>query len=112
MHTEVDFKHILTGMKTRILRVNKTFLDISGYSEEEVLGWTEKEAMRVIHPKDRPGFNAVTVKAFIGKFKKPYSYDYRALKKDGSYSKVRILVTGIQQPDKSFMLITNYLKLE
>ena len=112
MHTEVDFKHILTGMKTRILRVNKTFLDISGYSEEEVLGWTEKEAMSVIHPKDRPGFNAVTIKAFIGKFKKPYSYDYRALKKDGTYSKVRILVTGIQQPDKSFMLITNYLKLE
>ena len=112
MHCEVDFKHIITGLKTRVLRVNQTFLDISGYSEEEVLAWTEKEGMEVIHPKDRPGFKVIMVKAFLGKFKKPYSYDYRAIKKDGSYRKVRILVTGIQQPDKSFMLITNYILLD
>ena len=112
MHTEVDFKHILSGMRTRILRVNKSFLDISGYSEEEVLAWTEKEALNVIHPKDRPGFNAVTIKAFLGKFKKPYFYDYRAIKKDGSYKKVRIIVTGIQQPDKSFLLIANFILLD
>ena len=112
MHCEVDFKHIITGMKTRVLRVNQTFLDISGYSEEEVLAWTEKEAMNVVHPKDRAGFKVIMVKAFLGKFKKPYSYDYRAIKKDGSYRNVRILVTGIQQPDKSFMLITNYLLLD
>ena len=112
MHCEVDFKHIITGLKTRVLRVNQTFLDISGYSEEDVLAWTEKEAMNVIHPKDRPGFKVIMVKAFLGKFKKPYSYDYRAIKKDGSYRKVRILVTGIQQPDKSFMLITNYIILD
>ena len=68
--------------------------------------------MEIIHPKDRPGFKAITVKAFLGKFKKPYSYDYRAIKKDGSYTKVRIMVTGIQQPDKSFMLITNYILLD
>ncbi len=112
MHSEVDFKHIITGMRTRVLRVNQTFLEMSGYTEEEVLAWTEKEAMNVIHQKDRRGFKVAMVKAYLGKFKKPYSYDYLALRKDGSYIKVRILVTGIQQPDKSFMLITNYLKLE
>ncbi len=112
MHCEVDFKHIITGLKTRVLRVNQTFLEMSGYSEEEVLAWDEKEAMKVVHPKDRPGFKVAMVKAFLGKFKKPYSYDYRAIKKDGSYRKVRILVTGIQQPDKSFMLITNYIILD
>ena len=112
MHVEVDLKHIITGMKTRILRVNHTFLDMSGYSEAEVLAWTEKEAINIIHPKDRPGFKVIMVKAFLGKFKKPYSYDYRAIKKDGSYARVRILVTGIQQPDKSFMLITNYIHLD
>lgn len=112
MHTEVDFKHIITGMKSRILRVNKTFLEMSGYSEEEVLSWTEKEGMNIIHPKDRPGFKVKMVKAYLGKFKKPYSYDYYAIKKDGSYRRVRMLVTGIQQPDKSFMLITNYILLD
>ena len=112
MHAEVDIKHILTGMKVRFLRVNQIFLDMSGYSEKEVLSWTEKEGLNIIHPKDRTGFKVISVKAFLGKFKKPYSYDYRALNKDGSYSKVRILVTGIQQPDKSFMLITNYIRLD
>lgn len=112
LHVEVDFKHILTGMRTRFLRANQSFLEMSGYSEKEVLSWTEKEGMNIIHPKDRPGFKVITVKAFLGKFKKPYSYDYRAIKKDGSYRKVRILVTGIQQPDKSFMLITNYILLD
>ena len=112
MHAEVNLRHVLTGMKVRFLRVNQTFLDMSGFSEKEVLSWTEKEGMEIIHPKDRPGFQAITVKAFLGKFKKPYSYDYRAITKDGSYKKVRIMVTGIQQPDKSFMLITNYVLLE
>ncbi len=112
LHVEVDVKHILTGMRTRFLRVNQSFLEMSGYSEKEVLSWTEKEGMKIIHPQDRTGFKVITVKAFLGKFKKPYSYDYRAIKKDGSYRKVRILVTGIQQPDKSFMLITNYILLD
>ena len=112
LHAEVDLKHILTGMKVRFLRVNQSFLEMSGFSEKEVLSWTEKEGMEIIHPKDRTGFKVISVKAFLGKFKKPYSYDYRAIKKDGSYTKVRILVTGIQQPDKSFMLITNYILLD
>ena len=112
IHSTVDFKHIITGMTARFIRVNQTFLDMSGYSEEEVLSWTEKEGLNVIHPKDRTGFKVATIKAFLGKFKKPYSYDYRAIKKDGSYRKVKILVTGIQQPDKSFMLITNYILLD
>ena len=112
LHVEVDFKHILTGMRTHFLRANQSFLEMSGYSEKEVLSWTEKEGMKIIHPKDRAGFKVITVKAFLGKFKKPYSYDYRAIKKDGSYRKVRILVTGIQQPDKSFMLISNFILLD
>lgn len=112
LHVEVDFKHILTGMRTRFLRANQSFLEMSGYSEKEVLSWTEKEGMKIIYPKDRAGFKVITVKAFLGKFKKPYSYDYRAIKKDGSYRKVRILVTGIQQPDKSFMLISNFILLD
>ena len=112
MHVNVSFKHIIPEFKTRFLRVNQTFLDISGYSEEEVLSWTEKEGMNVIHPDDRAGFMKITAKAFLNKFRKPYTYDYRAVTKDGKYSNVRIVATGIQQPDKSFMLITNYILLD
>ena len=112
MHLDVDFKHLFDAVRLRVLRVNQTFLDFSGFSRETVLNWTEKEAFAVIHPHDFPGFKMAMTKAFLNKFKKPFTYEYRALRSDGSYIKVRIIETGVQQPDKSFMLITNYVVLE
>lgn len=112
MHVEGSLTSIVTGLKTRFLKVNQTFLEMSGYTEEEVLSWTEKEGMNIIHPDDRSGFKKMVAKAYLDKFRKPYSYEYRANNKDGSYSKVKIIATGIQQPDKSFLLITNYIRME
>ena len=112
MHMDVDFKHLFNVVSLRVLRVNQTFVQISGFPEEVVLNWTEKDAFAVIHPHDLAGFKFIMVKAFMDKFTKPVSYEYRALRRDGSYLKVKIIATGIQQPDKSFMLITNYIPLE
>ncbi len=112
MHVDVDFKNIISGIKLHVLRVNNIFLKITGFTEENVLNWTAKEAFSVIHPNDVLGFKVAMVKAFMAKFKKPVEYVYRARKNDGSYALVKIFVAGIQQPDKSFMVITNYLILE
>ena len=112
MHVDVNLLNIMHSIKLRVLRVNQTFLDISGFGQEEVLKWTEKEAFKVIHPLDRPGFFAACSKALLGKFKKPFTYDYRAIKSDGTYTSVRLWISGVQQPDKSFMLITNYILLD
>ena len=112
MHVNVNMKLIPWIGKTRVLRVNQMFTELSGFSRETVLNWTEKEALSVIHPLDRPGFMAVSFKAFVTKFKKPVSYDYRALTSEGKYVKVRIYATGVQQPDKSYMIITNYVLLD
>ncbi len=111
-HIELGFKNLIQGGKLRVLRVNKPFVELSGFSEEEVLCWTEKEAFGVVHPLDKPNFFAISTKAVINKFKKPYSIEYRALKKDGSYTRVKLLVSGVQQPDKSYLLITNYILLD
>ena len=112
MHCDVDIKHLLTGMHLHVLRVNKTFLEISGFSEETVLNWNAKEAFSIIHPNDVLGFKVKLIKAFISKFNKPMTYVYRARRNDGSYLTVKIIITGVQQPDKSFMLITNYVVLD
>ena len=112
MHVVVDLRHILSALKMRVLRVNQTFLNLSGFSKEEVLNWTEKDGFKVIHPHDLPGFKIEMVKGFLNKYKKPVTYEYRALKNDGTYTRVRIIASGVQQPDKSFMLITNYIILD
>ena len=112
MHIDVDLRRIATGIKVHVLRVNQTFVDISGFTKETVLNWTAKEAFGVIHPNDVIGFKIAMAKAFLTKFKKPLTYDYRALKKDGSYVLVRMIASGVQQPDKSFMVITNYIVLD
>ncbi len=112
MHIDVDLKRLVTGLSLHVLRVNKTFLEISGFTEEEVLGWTSKEALAVIHPNDVLGFKVKMAKALLGKFKNAFTYDYRAIKSDGTYALVRIIATGVQQPDKSFMVITNYIILD
>lgn len=109
MHLEVNLKNILHSMKIRVLRVNQSFLDMSGFSEEEVLNWTEKDAVKIIHPHDRPAFLVASTKGMMAKFKEPFSIEYRALKKDGTYAHVKVLMAGIQQPDKTYMLITNYI---
>ena len=111
MHVTVNPLNLINGIKLRVLRVNQTFCEISGFKEDTVLKWTEKEAFRVIHPLDRPGFFAACTKAIISKFKKPFTYEYRAIKSDGTYTNVRLMVSGVQQPDKSFMMITNYIVL-
>ena len=109
---EVNIKNILHSMTIRVLRVNQTFLDMSGFSEEEVLHLTEKDVVNVIHPHGRPGFLVASTKALMSKYKNPLQYEYRALKKDGSYKHVKLLISGIQQPDKTYMLITNYILLD
>lgn len=111
MHVTVDLLHFQETIKIRVLKVNRTFTDVAGFSEEEVLVWTEKEALSVIHPMDRPGFLIASSKAFLTKYRKPYSYVYRAKNKNGYYVRVKIYVSGIKQSDKSYMLITNYVLL-
>lgn len=112
MNFRVDFRHIKETLKIRVIRCNQQFVDMTGFKEDEILKWTEKETMSVIHPLDRPGFIAKVIKEFLRKEKRPFSYVYRAKKADGNYYKVKIMITGVQQPDKSYLLVTNYALLD
>ena len=112
MHVDVDLKRIVSGMKLHVLRVNQNFLDMSGYSKETVMNWTVKEALDIVHPNDRLGFKVAMVKAILSNYKKPASYVYRARNCNGTYSYVKIISTGVQQPDKSYLVITNYIVLD
>lgn len=111
MHVDVDLLHFQETVKLRVLKVNQSFLNMSGIPKETVLAWDFKQAISNIHPADKLGFMAKLTKAFLSKNKKTFTYLYRA-KKNDDYIKVQIFLTCIQQSDKSFMVISNYTALD
>lgn len=108
---KLDLKHPVDGVKLRVIKYNKQFLELSGYSEEEVSKWTEKESLGVIHPLDKPKFIAKNLKAYVTNFEKPVSCVYRARHKSGYYQKVKIIFNGIKQDKGSYFLATSYINL-
>ena len=107
------YKHsgkILSSIKMNVLKTNQAFADLSGFSEEEVMKWTEKETSAIIHPVDLPGFLIKMRHVLSNNFHESISHTYRARKKDGKYEWVTVLATGIKNDDGSFCVITNYTK--
>lgn len=108
LHVKVNFLDFPNSLVSRVLRCNKEFTQLSGYPEEEVLAWTEKEAMGVIHPLDRPGFLIAASKAARKANGGSSTYVYRACHHDGYYLKVKVIITAIALEDKSFFLSSSY----
>jgi PAS domain S-box-containing protein len=101
---------ILSSIKMSVLKTNQAFADLSGFSKEEVMKWTEKETSTIVHPLDLPGFLLKMHHIISDNFHESISYTYRARKKDGKYEWVKVLATGIKNDDGSFCVITNYTK--
>lgn len=71
----------LTNLRTgEIQRINQSYLDILGYTREEMLGHTWAEFS---HPEDVQMSNQITQKMFTGE-EDSFIFDKRFLKKDGS----------------------------
>ncbi|MDC7229888.1 MAG: PAS domain S-box protein [Sphaerochaetaceae bacterium] len=71
----------LTNLRTgRIQSINQSYLDILGYTREEMLGHTWAEFS---HPEDVQMSNQITQKMFSGE-EDSFVFDKRFLKKDGS----------------------------
>ena len=103
---------LLSSIKMKVIRTNRAFEELSGFSQEEVLTWTEKECSSIVHPMDLPGFILKMRHIFSGNCQESISYAYRARRKDGQYMWVKILVTGIKESDGTFSIVTNYAKYQ
>lgn len=111
MHTVVNKKNILNPFDVKILDLNDQFCEMSQFSREEVLKWTGKESIEVVHPMDRPGFVATVLKA-ITKKEASLSYDYRGYKKDGSLTNLRIIISSTDNSDGSMTVVANFIELD
>jgi PAS domain S-box-containing protein len=69
-----------------ILRVNQTYLEMTGYSREEALG---ADGMAIIHPDDRPATDARFRRVAAGELTS-YAAQFRIRRKDGAWMWVRI----------------------
>ena len=87
-----------------LVKTNEQFLTFSGYSREEVMNWSFKDWIAVIHPLDIPGFCMKFVKALKNEFKDTASYLYRAKAKDGHYVWVKIMSSGIKENDEEYYI--------
>ncbi len=108
MHVRVDVRDFPNSMVIRVLRCNEEFSQLSGYSEAEVLSWTEKETLGVVHPIDRPGFLIAAGKAVRKANGGSSTYIYRACHREGYYIKVKVIITAISTEDKSLFLSTSF----
>ena len=111
MHVTMNKKNILNPFDVKILEVNDQFCQMSQFTREEVLSWTGKESVEVVHPMDRPGFLGTLLKA-ITKKEQSLSYDYRAYKKDGSLTDLRILISNSENEDGSMIVVANFIELD
>ena len=111
-HLQVDKEHPLELFKLKVLKINSQFTEMSGFTQEDLQDWDEKEILSLIHPVYRP---KVMTKIFFGytkNFEKPVTCKYLARHKDGHYMKVQILIAGVKQENGSYFLSTNYFVLD
>jgi len=73
---------VFSGVPPRFLFVNPAFLNLFGYTIDEILGSSEEEIFMAVHPEDRK----MVKDRMLGRFRQkdtPRQYEFRASTKDG-----------------------------
>lgn len=112
MYLEVNLKHPLETLRLRFLKVNSEFLEMTGFSKEEVMNWTEKETFSIVHPLDKTKMIAKAIVAYRDGFQKGLTCTYKARVKDGTYRKVKLIISGIKDSKNSYFLSANFIVLD
>lgn len=109
---KLDAKNVFDSIHMKVLKTNKTFDEISGYSPEEISNWTSREMLALVSPMDRPAFFTKLLKAHLTGYKKPVVHVYKARHTSGGFMKVKIILTGVKQPDDSYLIFSTYIVLD
>ncbi len=89
----------------RLPYVNKTMIEIEGYSKEEMTQWRGKETFKLIHPDDR----AIFFKTFKDRLENrtvPGSYEFRGVRKNGEIVWLEVHGTTIEYQSEPAVLAT------
>ncbi len=86
---------IAKSSPTRIVFANKALGDILGYSMEELMGMSEEEIVRLVHPADREMFFQRFRDRLAG-LAVPVRYEFRAVPRDGTIRWLEISATRVE----------------
>jgi len=94
------FEHSAVGMTNvatdgRILRINRRFCEMAGYTEAELLGMTLQE---ITHPEDLPGGLDMSRRILSGEIPS-YTTERRLLRRDGQVIWGLLTVSALRKPD-------------
>ena len=108
-----DQKHILKQkFELRIIKVNKEFSHFTGYTEEEVLGWGEKELYGMLHPKDKAKVFKNAAEHVLSNPDVPFTCEFRSRFKNKEYHKISLIINSTKQADNSYLLVMNLIRLD
>ncbi len=85
---------VILDEEKRLLHANKAFCELTGYTEEEVLGHTYE---LYTHPEDLPA-NLVLTDEFYRGVRPEYTYEKRYIKKSGEIIWVSVKATRVEFP--------------
>jgi len=112
MHLQFDPMNINKKLILKLLKVNKEFENITGYSQKDILTFGDKKFFDFIHPMDRPFFIRKLLQAYANNFLSSNSFNFRFQKHNGRYERIKILINAIKQKDDSYILFSTFILQE
>ena len=107
-----DEKHLSKQQfELRIIKVNKEFIHFTGYTEEEVKGWSEKDLYNLLHPKDKARIFSDATAHVLSEPDTPFMCEFKSRFKNKEYHKISLIINSTKQADNSYLLVMNLIRL-
>ena len=107
-----DEKHLSKQQfELRIIKVNKEFIHFTGYTEEEVKGWSEKDLYNLLHPKDKARIFSDAAAHVLSEPDTPFMCEFKSRFKNKEYHKISLIINSTKQADNSYLLVMNLIRL-
>lgn len=108
-HVVVDEDKSFEKLKGEVLRANTIFAEDIGYAMDEILSWTEKDLLSIIHPLDKKQFINNLLSSLTDEKASAFEHNYRVLNKSGYYLHVRMILTATHLEDNSYMVTASFI---
>lgn len=95
----------------QFLFVNVSFLEYTGYSKDEVISWSTKEIIKLIHQEDLPVI-ADNILNFPKHDTDTITFESRMKIKNGEYRKIKFILNAYKESENNYAMTVNYIPLD